>query len=103
MSISVSELFPVKVHPFLKNNPFMPSGLVYHNSLDRFILKRRDIRLVFIVTMFYRNEDFIVTMFYRNDVFNTNSVDPDQTPHPAASDLGLLCLSVSLLWDARRK
>ena len=34
---------------------------------------------------------------------NTNSVDPDQTPHSAASDLGLYCLPMSLLWDARLK
>ena len=34
-------------------------------------------------------------------VFDANSVDPDQTPHYAASDLGLRCLLMSLLWDAR--
>ena len=32
-----------------------------------------------------------------------NSVDPDQTPHSAASDLGLHCLPMSPLWDARHK
>ena len=32
-----------------------------------------------------------------------NSVDPDQTPLCAASDLGLHCLPMSLLWDARHK
>ena len=36
-------------------------------------------------------------------VFNAYSVNPDQTPHSAASDLGLLCLPMSLLWDARHK
>ena len=36
-------------------------------------------------------------------VFNANSVDPDQTPRFAASNLGLLCLRMSLLWDARHK
>ena len=36
-------------------------------------------------------------------VFNANSVDPDQTPHSAASDLGPHCLQISLLWDARHK
>ena len=36
-------------------------------------------------------------------VFNANSVDPDQVPHSAASDLGLHCLPVSLLRDARLK
>ena len=38
-----------------------------------------------------------------NPVFNANSEDPDQTPRSAASDMGLHCLSVSLLWDARLK
>ena len=32
-----------------------------------------------------------------------NSVDPDQTPHSAASDLCLHCLPVSVLWDARHE
>ena len=34
---------------------------------------------------------------------NANSVDPDQTPRSAASDLGLHCLPMFLLWDARHK
>ena len=38
-----------------------------------------------------------------NSDFKVNSVDPDQTPHSAASDLGLHCLPMSLLWDARLK
>ena len=32
-----------------------------------------------------------------------NSVDPDQTLLSVASDLGLHCLPMSLLWDARHK
>ena len=36
-------------------------------------------------------------------VLNANSVDPDQTPRSAASDLGLHCLPMSLLLDARLK
>ena len=36
-------------------------------------------------------------------VCNANSVDPDQTPRFAASDLGLHCLSMSLLWGIRLK
>ena len=36
-------------------------------------------------------------------VFNANSVDPDQTPLSAASDLGLYCLQISHLWDSRHK
>ena len=36
-------------------------------------------------------------------VFNANSVDPDQTPRVAASDLGLQCLPMSLLQEAKLK
>ena len=36
-------------------------------------------------------------------VVNANSVNPDQTPRSAASDLGLHCLPMSHLWDARHK
>ena len=36
-------------------------------------------------------------------VVNANSVNPDQTPRSAASDLGLRCLAMSHLWDARHK
>ena len=36
-------------------------------------------------------------------VDNANSVDPDQTSHSVASDLGLHCLLMSHLWDARHK
>ena len=36
-------------------------------------------------------------------VINADSVNPDQTPHSAASDLGLLCLPMPLLCDARLK
>ena len=32
-----------------------------------------------------------------------NSVDPDQTPRSAASDLVLLYLPMSLLWDDKQK
>ena len=34
---------------------------------------------------------------------NANSVDPDQTPQNAASDLDLHCLPMSVLWDTRLK
>ena len=36
-------------------------------------------------------------------VVNANSVDPDHTPRFVASDLGLHCLLVSHLWNARHK
>ena len=69
-------------------NPFMSSGLLNHNSLDRSISNRMCVWL-----------DFIITMI-EIPVSTANSVDPDQTPRSAASDLGLHCLPISLLWEA---
>ena len=66
-------------------NPFMPIGLFFINSLDRFI------SILGVLLLPY----FIVI-----PVLDANSVDPDQTPRSAASDQGLHCLSMSLLWDA---
>ena len=42
-------------------------------------------------------------MFYSDSVLTANSVDPDQTPRLAASNLGIHCLPKSLLKDARHK
>ena len=36
-------------------------------------------------------------------VINANSVDPDHALHSGESDLGLDCLPMSHLWDARHK
>ena len=36
-------------------------------------------------------------------VFNTNAADRDQTPRSVVSDLGLHCLPMFLIWDARYK
>ena len=69
-------------------NPFMSSRCSYFSSLDKFISYIIGVWLVFIIVMFYRNN-------------NANNVDPDQTPRSAASDLGLHCLLMPLLWDAR--
>ena len=68
----------------------MPSGLLYLYSLDWSITRRRGLWFVFIIAI-------------QSPVFNANSVDPDQTPQnqpprSAASDLGLHCLPVPLLW-----
>ena len=73
-------------------NPFMPSGLFYLSSLDQSISILRGAWSV-----------LIITLFIEIPVVNANSVDPDQTPRAAASDLGLHCLSMSHLWDSRRK
>ena len=42
-------------------------------------------------------------MFIAIPVLNGNSVDPVQTPRSAASDLGLHCLRMSILRDARHQ
>ena len=70
-------------------NSFKLSGLIYHNSMDRSIPYIRSIRLV-----------FIITLFYIFSICNANSVEPNQMPQNVASDLGLCCLPMSLLWDA---
>ena len=41
--------------------------------------------------------------FIEIPVYKAISVDPDQTPRSAASDLGLYYFLMSLLWDARLK
>ena len=66
-------------------NPFMPSRFFYLKSLDKSISYIRGIWLVFISEL------------------NANSIDPDQTPRSAASDLDLHRLPMSLLWNARLK
>ena len=70
----------------------MPNRLFYLHSSDPSISNIRGVWLV-----------FIITIFYKNSVLNANSVDPGQTPRSAASDLGLHCLQMSLLLDARHK
>ena len=73
-----------------KLTPFMPSGLFHLNCLDRSISGRRGVWLIVLLPCL---RDVFVF------VFNANSVDPDQTPRSTASDLGLHCLPMSLLWD----
>ena len=46
---------------------------------------------------------FIVSIFVEISELIANSVDPDQTPRSAASDLGHHCLPLTLLLDARHK
>ena len=66
-------------------NPFMPSGLFYL-FLDRFISNLKHIWICF------SELAFIIEIL----ITNANSVDPDQMLHCAVSDLGLLCLQISL-------
>ena len=46
---------------------------------------------------------FLLLLPRLKNVFNANREDPDQTPHSAASDLGLHCLPLSLILGARLK
>ena len=73
-------------------NPFMPNGLFYLHPSDRSVFKIRGVWLL-----------LSINMFYRILVLHANSLDPNQMPHSAASDLILHCLLMSLLWDARLK
>ena len=72
--------------------PFMPSGSSYHNSLDRCIYNRRSVWLVFFL---------LFSCFIEGPVLNANSVAPDQSSPSVASALGLYCLPMSLLWNAK--
>ena len=46
---------------------------------------------------------FLLSCFEEIFEQNATSVDPDQTPRSVASDLGLHCLHMPLLWDVRLK
>ena len=67
----------------------MSFGLFYLNFLKGSISSRRGGWLIL---------SAVHCMYNKIPVFNANSVDPDHMP-----DLGLHCLSVSLLWEARQK
>ena len=40
-------------------------------------------------------------LYFRWKILLANCVDPDQMPHYVASDLGLNCLPMTLLWVSR--
>ena len=92
LSVVVAKVFSNTLIVLCLINPFTPNGLFYFNFSDRSISNRRS-----------SDSFFIIKIFYRIPVFFANSVDPDQTPQTAASDLGLHCLPMSLLRDARQK
>ena len=72
-------------------NPHLPSGPVHPYQLDESISNFRDVWCTFFIFFFYFEKIFLLA----------NREDPDQTPHSAASDLGLHCLPMSQKWDAR--
>ena len=66
----------------------MPSGFFY-NSLD--------------LPVHFQYKGCLILSVIEIHEFNASGVDPDQTPRSAASDLGLRCFLMCLLWDARLK
>ena len=46
---------------------------------------------------------FNIIMFIEIPVIIVNSVNPDQKPRSVASDFGLHCLPMFILWDGRHK
>ena len=75
-----------------KVNPHLPNGLSHPYQLDGSIFHLRGAWSTFFI--------FIIFLIEINVI---KSVDPDQTPRFAASDLGLHCLPMSQTqkWDAR--
>ena len=43
----------------------------------------------------------LLSCFIEISEFNASSIDPDQMPCSGVPDLGLHCLPMSLLWEAR--
>ena len=70
----------------------MPSGLFYYNFGQVHFLYKRCL-VIFLLLSYYVEVSEV----------NANRVDTDQMLHSAASDLGLQCLPMSLVWDARLK
>ena len=70
----------------------MPVGLFYlHFESVHFQFKRCLVKFLLYIC------------FIEIPVLHANTVDPDQRPRSMASDPGLHCLPISLLWDARHK
>ena len=67
-------------------------GILTHSSMDQTISNRMDVWLI-----------LLLWCFIEIPVLNAKTADPDLMPHFAASDLGLHCLPMSFLWEARHK
>ena len=68
-------------------NTYLPSGLFHPDQLDESISK-----------LGVSGELFFHFTSNRNSCLIANSVDPDQTPHSSAYNLGLHCLPRSQNW-----
>ena len=74
-------------------NPFVTNGLSYLYHLDESIFIFRDIR----------SFNFSQFLFHFSmKIFSANRIAPDGTPCFSASHLGLFCLPMSHIKDARR-
>ena len=73
----------------------MPGELFHPYKLVESICQLRDVSFsLYLSILFYQRR--------YNNLSYANSADSDQTLHIAASDLGLHCLPVLLLWDIRQ-
>ena len=57
-----------------------------------FTLSIQTLKLLTIIALNFENPHFLPVDVSKFDGYVTNSVDPDQRPRSAASDLGLHCL-----------
>ena len=65
----------------------MPNKLFFLNSLDKSISYIRGV--------------WLLSCIVEISKLNADSVDPNQKPHSVASEHGLYCLPMSLLWYTR--
>ena len=76
-------------------NPFLPSGLFYHSTLDRSRSNWKGVWLFLLL---------LLQCLIEIPVLRANSVDPSSNAaFRSATDQGLHCLPISLLWDTRHK
>ena len=71
-------------------NPLYTGGLFHCYKLDKSICHFRGVGSIFVAFLLFSME-----------ILLANNVDPDQTPHYVASDLGLHCLPLTLLRASR--
>ena len=69
---------------------FKPNGLFHPYYLEKFILHFRGVRLIFLRFSFKQTVKTVMRPCINNS-------GPDETPHYAASHLGLHCLPMSQL------
>ena len=80
----------------------MSNGLFHHTSFDQSISKRGGGRCL--VSFFFSFFFFIIiSIFIEIPVVNTNSINPYETQHSEASDVGLHYLPIYLLLVSRPK